>query len=108
MNTMKKWKKDEIKDMIEKSDYALIKGLLRIYENQTMDEKRSESTSHDNGIGFNGSDAEFLSKMAKFFLDRGYLTGKQIDVVRKKMLKYSGQLTKIANTNEAKKLQTTE
>jgi len=108
MDTMKKWKKEEIREMIEKSDYALIKGLLRIYENQTMDEKRTESTSHDNGIGFNGSDAQFLSKMAKFFLDRGYLTGKQIEVVRKKMLKYSGQLTKIANANEVKKLQTAE
>ena len=105
---MKKWKKDEIMDMIAKSDYALIKGLIRIYENQTDSEKQAYATMKDNGIGFNGADADFLTRMAKFYLDRGYLTGKQIDVVRKKMLKYSGQLTKIANENEARKAKQSE
>jgi hypothetical protein len=35
--------------------------------------------------------------MARFYKDRGFLSPKQLMHVRKKMLKYSGQLAKIAN-----------
>ena len=42
-----------------------VRALLRIFENQTYDEQRTESTNRYNGIGFTGSDARFLSSLAK-------------------------------------------
>ncbi|MDO8661008.1 MAG: hypothetical protein Q7K43_03905, partial [Candidatus Woesearchaeota archaeon] len=64
---------------------------------QTSDEFFAEDTKYSNGVGFNGNDAQILTSFAKFLGFRGHLTSKQIFVARKKLLKYSGQLTSIAN-----------
>ncbi len=101
METIKKWKKDEIKLLLETNDKAVIRGLIRIYERQTEDERKAYNTRYENGIGFNGSDAPILSKLAAFYLKNGYLSLKQLQLVRKKMLKYSGQLAAIANGLQA-------
>lgn len=93
----KKWRKEEIREMLEMNDKAVVRGLVRIYEKQTDDEKKTEMTTHENGVGFNGSDSRFLSKLACFYIKHGYLSEKQLSIVRKRILKYAGQLTKIAN-----------
>lgn len=93
----KQWKKDEIRKMLEVNDKAVLRGLVRIYERQTEDEKRNQETSYNNKVGFNGSDAPILTRIATYYLKHGYLSLKQIELVRKKMLKYSGQLANIAN-----------
>lgn len=71
-----------------------------IFEHQTADEQDAEVTSHSNGVGFNGSDAELLSSYAKQLEKRGFLTPNQLVYVFKKMPKYAGQV--INNSDEAK------
>ena len=93
----KQWKKEDIRQMLEVNDKAVLRGLIRIYERQTEDEKRNQETSYNNKVGFNGSDAPVLTRIATYYLKYGYISLKHIPVVRKKMLKYSGQLANIAN-----------
>ncbi len=93
----KKWSKEEIRFRLETDNRWLFKGLLAIYDRQTEDEKSSEITKHENSIGFNGVDANILTAFAKHYKEHGWLSKKQIDLTRKKMLKYSSQLSRIAN-----------
>lgn len=96
---------DTIKALLEKSSKAIERGILAIYERQTADEKATESTNHENGVGFSGADAEILSSFASQIMrkeSRGVALGqclseKQIVIARKKMLKYARQLAEIAN-----------
>ena len=97
IENVKKYTKTFIKQKLIESDLWLVRGLLAIYRNQTDFEQINYTVRDNNGIGFNKFDAELLSGLAKHYLDCGFFTQKQIDLVRKKMLKYSGQLTKIAN-----------
>lgn len=93
----KKWTKEEIKFKLETENPWLLRGLLAIYDRQTADEKQSELTKHENGVGFGGADANILSSFARQYRSRGFLTGTQMILARKKMQKYAGQLAKIAN-----------
>jgi hypothetical protein len=92
------WNKELIKERLVKSDAWVMNGVIRIFEYQTADEQNSDSTSEDNGVGFNSVDAELLSSFAKFAMKRGFLSKGQMTYARKKMLKYSGQLAEIANS----------
>jgi len=94
---MKKWTKDEIKNLLETNDVAVIKGLIRIYELQTADEQSAEYTKYANGVGFSGFDGDFMTSVAKWFLEHGFVSEGQFKHVKKKMLRYAGQLAKIAN-----------
>lgn len=82
---------------MELSNEWLYRGLLAIYNYQTEDEKTSEITKHDNMVGFNGVDSNILSSFAKSYKNYGRLSPAQLVICRKKMLKYAGQLAKIAN-----------
>ena len=93
----KKWTKDEIRKNLETDDRWLYRGILAIYAKQTEDEQASNSTEHSNGMGFNGMDADFMSSVAQQVQHLGWLSPKQREIARKKMLKYSGQLARIAN-----------
>lgn len=99
-----KWTKEEIRDMLVKSDKALIRGLMTIHGYQTPEEQQAGVTVEDNGMGFNGLDAEFLTQMALYYIHNKYLTPGQIEWVRKKMLKYSGQLAAHANRTKPKEI----
>jgi len=78
----------------------LYRGILAIYEMQTLEEQSVENTIESNGVGFNGSDANLLSSFAKQLLQRGELSEKQRILARSKMVKYSSQLLKIAKSKE--------
>jgi hypothetical protein len=97
MDEKKKWKKEEIRELLEKNDKAVMRGLVVIYSLQTDSERRIEETAEHNGVGFSGTDAKFLSSLAKQVLEKGRLSEKQMLYARKKMLKYAGQLTKVSN-----------
>ena len=94
----KVWTTAEIKDMLLHNDKALCRGVVAIYNLQTESEQCCDETQESNGVGFNGVDAPFLSNIAKWVIDKGYLTEKQMTITRKKMLKYSAQLAMIANS----------
>ena len=87
-----KWTKEKIKELLLRNDKAVCKGLIAIYNNQTSEEQACQETYCKNGIGFNGVDANILSSFAEFYKERGYLSSKQLEIARKKMLKYSNQL----------------
>jgi hypothetical protein len=96
--------KDSIRELLLKSDAAVERGILAIYDRQTQDEKVSETTNHQNGVGFSGADAQILSSFAEQIekkLQRGIKAGqclsvKQMELARKKIVRYSRQLLEIA------------
>ena len=91
------WTEDEIKNLIQTNDKVLYGALKRLYAEQTADEQSAGETHHHNGAGFNGADSRFLSSVSEFLLKNGFLTEKQKIVVRKKLVKYNRQLTRLAN-----------
>ena len=101
MLTMNATKKDTlafVKVKLGTDPVWAVKALVRIFqENQTADEQVSQSTTHDNGIGFSGADAEFLSSLAQAQLKYGRLSDKQLGFVLKKMPKYAGQVIKMSD-----------
>lgn len=96
---------ESIKALLETSSKAVEKGILVIYDRQTQDEKSTESTNHQNGVGFSGVDAEILSSFAAQILrkqGRGQALGtclseKQMAIAKKKIARYSRQLAEVAN-----------
>lgn len=93
----KVWTEDEIKNLIQTNDRVLYNALKKLYALQTADEQNSKETRNLNGVGFNSYDAPFLSDVTQFLLKAGFLTEPQKRVVRRKLIKYAKQLTKIAN-----------
>ena len=103
---MKVWTKAEIKNLMETNDKVLCTALVKIYNCQTEYERACGDTVENNGVGFNGCDAEILSSFARFYNQNGFLTPKQKNLARKKMMKYAGQVTKLANEHERLKEET--
>lgn len=90
-----------IRDAVSKSPKWALDGLMRIYANQTADERTVEETRHENGIGFTGADANILTSFAKQ-VERGRtMSPKQMALIHKKMPKYARQLEQMA---EAKRV----
>lgn len=89
----KVWDKDAILELLDESPNAVARALMVIYDNQTADEKSEAATRHYNGIGFTGSDAEWLTDIAKKWLIwRRWASDRQLAVVRKAIRKYHRQL----------------
>lgn len=97
MATAKVWTIDDISNLLQKNNTMVKRSLLQLYDRQTEDEKDEETASYSNGCGFNGVDAPLLTSFAKFYKARGYLTMKQLEICRKKLMKYCKQITRIAN-----------
>jgi hypothetical protein len=81
-----------IRTKLETDKAWATRGLIRIFDNQTLDEQSSEATIRNNGIGFTPADAEFLTSLAKQFQSKGYLSPKQTVILHKRMPKYAAQL----------------
>lgn len=94
---MRVWTKEEIKDLIMRNDKMVCLSLKQLYNYQTEEEKNTGEAKENNGMGFNGIDSCILSSFALFYTEHGYLSQKQIAIARKKLIKYSGQLVRIAN-----------
>ena len=100
---MKEWTREEIKDLVQRNDTVLYSSLKKLYSCQTSDEQTSGDTKHCNGQGFNGVDAPILTSCSQFLIKNGFLTPKQKTLVRKKLVKYTGQITLMANDHEKSK-----
>jgi hypothetical protein len=92
----KKARVEFVKARLQTDDRWLIRGLVAIYRGQTSEEQNINQTVDHNGVGFGAFDAEFLTGMAKLVLDGRGLSKKQMDAVRKAMIKYAGQLVRIS------------
>lgn len=95
----KVWSEQEVKELIQTNDKVLYGALKKLYAEQTKDEQRVGETTEHNGVGFNGVDNKFLSSVSEFLIKRGFLTDKQKACVRKRLVKYNKQLTKLANAS---------
>ncbi len=82
----------------EKTNDKVLYGALRqLYACQTADEIAEGTANHRNGAGFNGVDAGIMTSFCEFLNRTGFLTVKQKAIARKKMVKYTRQLTILAN-----------
>ena len=93
----RQWTEDEIKNLIQTNDKVLYGALKKLYACQTADEQSTAETTHANGAGFNAVDAQFLTSVSQFLISKGFLTDKQKVIVRRKLVKYNRQLTRLAN-----------
>ncbi len=103
----KTWNIDEIKENLIKDNIWVVRAVVAIYNYQTLDEQEQEETTENNGVGFNGCDGNIMSSFAKQIIrynnntspvkHPSALSPKQMSIARKKIIKYSKQLTKIAN-----------
>lgn len=93
----KKEQIDFIRKQISTNKAWACRALMAIFERQTEDEKNSQETIHENGMGFTGNDANFMTAMAKSYLQYHNLTDKQMFYVYKKIGKYAGQIYKISD-----------
>lgn len=76
-------------------------AVMAIFNRQTADEQRTNSTNNNNSMGFNGTDAEFGSSLAKSIVKYGKLSEKQAVYARKIIGKYWKQLIEVAETKRA-------
>lgn len=93
----KVWTKDEIKAMLLKSQNAVEKGLVAIYNRQTQVEKMMEATRYNNSVGFSAAHCRRGSYYARWINSGKRLSGKHLEKGREIILHYVGQLTKISN-----------
>ena len=98
------WTKEEIKSNLQTADVWVWRAIAAIYKFQTDAEQNAGMTQEDNGVGFNGPDSVILSSFArqinKWEQEQQFptpLSPRQMDIALTKILKYSGQLAKIAN-----------
>lgn len=109
---MQSFTADELIAIINANDTAAANALLGLYARQTADEQEAQANGHKNGQGFNGTDAAILSSFAEQVLawkatpeslrrHRSPLSPKQLEMLRKKIAKYSRQLVEIAEEKAA-------
>jgi hypothetical protein len=91
--------KEYVKKQLATNKAWAIKALLKVFEFQTKDEQEREETRVNNNVGFTGTDGEILTSFAKQYMQRGFLTPKQMILVYKKMPKYWNQIVKISDKN---------
>ena len=89
----KTWTKEKIVKLLNTNDKAVERAILRLYSFQTIDERTYGHTETNNGVGFNRYDANLLSGFAEQLIQyKRPLSGKQLIIARKKLVKYANQL----------------
>ena len=104
MKVTKKAINDFVRNKLKTDEVWAKKALLKIYEFQTQDEKDAGYTRNYNNVGFSGVDGEILSAFAVFFKKRGYLSKKQMAVLKKKIHKYTRQIISVADAEKLENL----
>lgn len=99
--------RQDIIQLLQTNDRAIIRAILAITARQTADEQASEETKYSNGRGWKSCHGRVGTSMAKFYQARGYLTPKQIAYWRKPNAKgqmriecYANQLLQVAKEKE--------
>lgn len=96
------WTRSQIIHLLNTNPRAVERGILRLWERQTADEMAADKTKHSNGVGFNATDAKLGSYMAKWVKSGKPLSGKYAVAAKAMCIRYSGQLTHIANSSKPK------
>ena len=104
---------EEMFRAIDRYPVVACNALVSLYQRQTSDEQAVGVTAHDNGVGFSGCDAGFLSSLAEQVLRNrsikaaggtAYATDRrdrQLACLRKKLVKYRRQLLEIVEEKAA-------
>ena len=112
---MKIWTREEIEALLARSDAAVLRAIIVIYQKQTADEQKSHITRNVNGVGFSSPDAsrgtfhaQYLIKFPDYshpFVKEKILPcWKEIRKNNKmRIMKYAKQLANIANNNVSDK-----
>jgi len=82
---MKKWTVDEINKLLRNNDEMIIRTLVKLIEKDRLLD-------------------DFIVFTYHFYIDRGYITKKQINSLRHSFLEMSESITKIANNEDIKEL----
>jgi uncharacterized protein YlaI len=96
---------NEIKTIIMTNDDQAKKALLKLYSKQTAEEVATEHTRYKNNVGFNGRDAKLLTSFSKQLINKGWLSNKQLSITKKRLVKYTNQLTNIINAERGFKIE---
>ena len=98
-------KRDEIRAWFDSCDHtqtqtkdALKRAAKMIWDYQTLTEQESATTIEDNGVGYNGHDADFAMRIVNW---RGTLSDPMAKSARKMLRKYALQLAGITLRKEA-------
>lgn len=99
---------DMIREKLLTDDRWLARALVALNERQTWDERRDETTRYHNEQGFRPMHAKRGTSMAQFYLNRGYLTPKQLawwrartESGKSRIEIYANQLLKVAAAKRA-------
>ena len=103
MKATQKAKTEFVKNKLSTNSKWALHALMKIFDRQTEDEQRTNSTHLHNNIGFTGCDAEILSSFAKQYQRKGFLSDKQMKLLYRKISKYHRQVIELS---DAKKLET--
>jgi hypothetical protein len=95
----KKYWKHQIIESIQNNNKAAVKALKIILSHQTTAEQFMGDVQDHNNEGFRPCDAKIMTSMAKFYDRKGYLTPKQITIVKDRMVHYHRQLLEHAVKN---------
>jgi hypothetical protein len=94
---MSTWTTEQIRELLDQKPAAVYRGLKVIHSLQTATEQRSWETREHNGVGWSAYDAPLMSDLHQKVLQGIKLTDGQFNMLRNKMKRYAGQLTRIAN-----------
>ena len=89
--------KESIQTLLATNDRAIARALVVLFERQTEDEQEAHETRHTNHRGFNHADAKEGTRMARVVLNGRPLSTQSMERARKMLMKYAGQLARIAN-----------
>lgn len=88
-----------LKEQLATNEKRAIEGLLKIYSFQTNEEKCEGYTKEFNCMGFSSIDSDILSSFAEQYTTKGWLSPKQMNVVKKHMPRYASQLINLLIVN---------
>ena len=92
--------KSELKELLNKqiasSDNKAVHALMTIYAYQTDEEQSDGHTLDYNGVGFSGVDSQILSSFAEQYHTKGFLSEKQMKLLKRIMPRYASQLLRIS------------
>jgi len=81
-----------IRDKLSTNDNWAKKALLTIMSRQTVEEQNAERTVYNNKVGFTGHDSPLMTSFAKQLAAKGWLSKRQMEVLKKTIKKYWKQI----------------
>lgn len=93
----KTWTESDIVALLDRSDKAVERAVVAIFNRQTPDEKQTSSTRHDNQRGFRANHTSKGSYYARWVNSGRSLSGFHLQNARKIVKQYRRQLCEQAN-----------